>query len=41
MKLASDDEISFCWVTNFPIFEQDEITGKIDFEHNPFSMPSG
>ena len=41
MNLASDDEISFCWITDFPIFEEDEVTGKIDFEHNPFSMPSG
>ncbi len=41
LELASPDEISFCWITDFPIFEEDEITGKIDFEHNPFSMPSG
>lgn len=40
MNLASDDEISFCWITDFPIFEEDEVTWKIDFEHNPFSMPS-
>jgi len=41
MNLASDDEISFCWITDFPIFEEDEVTWKIDFEHNPFSMPTG
>ena len=41
MNLASKDEISFCWITDFPIFERDEDTGKIDFEHNPFSMPQG
>jgi len=41
LELASSDEISFCWITDFPIFEEDEITWKIDFEHNPFSMPSG
>lgn len=39
MNLADDNEISFCWITDFPIFERDEETGKIDFEHNPFSMP--
>ncbi len=41
MKLADSSEISFCWITDFPIFERDEVTGKIDFEHNPFSMPQG
>ena len=41
MDIINKDEISFCWITDFPIFEKDEITGKIDFEHNPFSMPSG
>ena len=41
MELADKNEISFCWITDFPIFEKDEDTGKIDFEHNPFSMPQG
>lgn len=40
-ELADKNEISFCWIIDFPIFEQDENTGKIDFEHNPFSMPKG
>ena len=31
----------FCWVVDFPMFEKDEKTGKIDFAHNPFSMPQG
>jgi aspartyl-tRNA synthetase len=31
----------FCWIVDFPMFEQDEATGKIDFSHNPFSMPQG
>ena len=31
----------FCWVTDFPMYELDEETGKIDFSHNPFSMPQG
>jgi len=37
--VVNKDEIAFCWVTDFPIFEEDEVTWKIDFEHNPFSMP--
>ncbi|MFK7779807.1 MAG: aspartate--tRNA ligase [Candidatus Gracilibacteria bacterium] len=41
MNIINSEEISFCWITDFPIFEKDEITGKIDFEHNPFSMPTG
>ena len=39
--LASKDELAFCWVTDFPMFEENEITWKIDFGHNPFSMPRG
>ncbi len=31
----------FCWIVDFPMFELDEKTGKIDFSHNPFSMPQG
>ncbi|GGN04174.1 aspartate--tRNA ligase [Streptomyces fuscichromogenes] len=31
----------FCWIVDFPMFEKDEDTGKIDFSHNPFSMPQG
>lgn len=31
----------FCWIVDFPMFERDEATGKIDFSHNPFSMPQG
>jgi aspartyl-tRNA synthetase len=33
------NKLAFCWVTDFPMFEENEITGKIDFGHNPFSMP--
>ncbi len=40
MNLANPEEIVFCWIVDFPIFEIDENTGKIDFEHNPFSMPA-
>lgn len=31
----------FCWIVDFPMYEKDEATGKIDFSHNPFSMPQG
>lgn len=40
-NLADKDTVTFCWVTDFPMFEVDKETGKIDFEHNPFSMPHG
>jgi len=41
LQLQDPTKVSFCWITDFPIFEKDEVTGKIDFEHNPFSMPQG
>ncbi|MCB9986323.1 MAG: aspartate--tRNA ligase [Rhodospirillales bacterium] len=31
----------FCWIVDFPMYEMDEKTGKLDFAHNPFSMPQG
>ena len=31
----------FCWIVDFPMYEVDEETGKLDFCHNPFSMPQG
>ncbi len=44
-KAAEDenwrDRFAFAWIVDFPIYEQDEESGKIDFEHNPFSMPQG
>jgi len=33
--------LAFSWITDFPMFEINEITGKVDFGHNPFSMPKG
>jgi len=41
LNLANKNELAFCWITDFPMFEINEITGKIDFGHNPFSMPKG
>ncbi len=39
--LIDQDSFKFAWVVDFPMFELDEVTGKIDFSHNPFSMPQG
>ncbi len=39
--LADKNTLAFCWIKDFPMFEQDEKTGKLDFAHNPFSMPIG
>ena len=41
LKLASQDELAFSWITDFPMFSESEINGNIDFDHNPFSMPKG
>ncbi|WP_457650527.1 aspartate--tRNA ligase [Profundibacter sp.] len=41
LKLTDEDRFAFAWIVDFPIYERDEETGKIDFEHNPFSMPQG
>jgi aspartyl-tRNA synthetase len=32
---------AFCWIVDYPMFEKDEVTNKIEFSHNPFSMPQG
>ncbi len=41
LGLTDESRFEFAWIVDFPIFEKDEETGKIDFEHNPFSMPQG
>ena len=41
LGLTEKDRFAFAWIVDFPIYERDEETGKIDFEHNPFSMPQG
>lgn len=41
MGLRDPGVLAFCWVTDFPMYERDERTGKIVFSHNPFSMPQG
>ena len=40
-NLIDKSIFKFCWIVDFPMFEKDEITGKIEFSHNPFSMPQG
>ncbi len=41
LNLTDENRFAFAWIVDFPIYEQDAETGKIDFEHNPFSMPQG
>ena len=41
LNLTDKARFAFAWIVDFPIYERDDETGKIDFEHNPFSMPQG
>ena len=41
LNLIDENKFKFCWIVDFPMYEQDDDTGKIDFSHNPFSMPQG
>ena len=41
LDLIDNEKFSFCWVVDYPMYEIDEITKKIKFSHNPFSMPQG
>ena len=41
LELISDDEFRFCWIVDFPMFEWNEDEKRVDFSHNPFSMPQG
>jgi aspartyl-tRNA synthetase len=41
LSIIKEDEYKFCWVVDFPYFEWNEDENKIDFSHNPFSMPKG
>lgn len=40
-ELKDPNIIALCWIVDFPFYEQDTATGKLDFGHNPFSMPKG
>ncbi|MDG3040667.1 aspartate--tRNA ligase [Roseicyclus marinus] len=41
LGLIDESRFAFAWIVDFPMYERDEATGKIDFSHNPFSMPQG
>ncbi len=41
LGLIDDRRFEFCWIVDFPMFEYDEDARKVDFSHNPFSMPQG
>jgi len=41
LGLINSGAFEFCWITDFPMYERNEETRKIDFSHNPFSMPQG
>ncbi len=40
-NMIDENQFKFCWIIDYPMFEKNEITGEIDFSHNPFSMPQG
>ena len=41
LDLIEKDSFRFCWIVDFPMYEYDEDAKKVDFSHNPFSMPQG
>ncbi|WOK36904.1 aspartate--tRNA ligase [Sphingomonas sp. C3-2] len=41
LELIDAGKFEFCWIVDFPMFEYDEDNKKVDFSHNPFSMPQG
>lgn len=41
LDIIDKDIFRFCWIVDFPMFELDEETNKVQFSHNPFSMPQG
>ncbi len=41
LDLVEKDVYRLCWIVDFPMYELDEKTGKVEFSHNPFSMPQG
>ena len=40
-NLKNPDEVAYCWIIDFPFYEWDDTNNKLDFGHNPFSMPKG
>jgi aspartyl-tRNA synthetase len=41
LDLIDENTFAFCWIVDYPMFEKNDVTNKIDFSHNPFSMPQG
>ncbi len=41
LNLIDENLFAFCWIVDYPMFERDQISKKIKFSHNPFSMPQG
>jgi aspartyl-tRNA synthetase len=41
LNLTAKDRFEFCWIVDFPMYEWNEEDKKVDFSHNPFSMPQG
>lgn len=41
LNLIDESVYKFCWIVDFPMYEMDEENGKVEFSHNPFSMPQG
>ena len=41
LNLIDENLFAFCWIVDYPMFEKNEETKKIEFSHNPFSMPQG
>ncbi len=41
LKIIDENKFAFCWIIDYPMFEVDDVSKKIIFSHNPFSMPQG
>ena len=41
LGIIDENKFAFCWIVDYPMFEKDQITNKVKFSHNPFSMPQG
>ena len=41
LELIDENQFKFCWIVDFPMYEENEETGEPQFSHNPFSMPQG
>jgi aspartyl-tRNA synthetase len=41
LEVLDRDRFAFCWIIDYPMYELDQETGRVEFSHNPFSMPQG